>query len=186
MLTGRSRVDELGMLPKQFPELREISLHDGLHGAFKRRYHGTRLRQLLHMAGKLRPACKAMLARNGKLCLSQSALPMGRIGNLQMTSEAIKRALNTMLDFARRIGPVPLAWKRDVQVVKLYKRVDPLARPGAQSFAITGLAELDQLLRPLLILLEVRTRRQRKCIGHTNLLSCSAWLSASVRLKEGS
>ena len=132
-------------------------------------------RQPCQMPGKLRPAREAVFTGEGKLCLGERASAARLIGCVQVLRDSIDRAFDAVTYLGGRVRAVSVAGKRDVKIVQLHERLDPFRHPGAESVSVARHADLEEVLRALFVLLEVGTRRQRKCVRHTNLLSWNAW-----------
>ena len=110
----------------------------------------------------------------------------------------LSRASRSILSTSRSISPSGAAGRHRPRlgrtcftlIVKRRQRLEPLPGPRANGAAVAGLARLEKTLRPVVVLLEVRSGREREGIGatrfHTNLLSRDRPESARVGQKEGS
>src|SRR5262249_37989001 len=92
-----------------------------------------------------------------------------------MLRDSIDCAFDAVADLRGCVRAVPIVRKRDVEIVKSHQRLDPFRHPGVEGITVARLADFDEVLRALLVLIEVGTRRERKCVRHTNLLSLNAW-----------
>ena len=88
---------------------------------------------------------------------------------------SIDCAFDAIADLCRRVRSMPIARKRDVEIIEFNELLDPLPDPGMEKIKVARLADFDEVFSAFLILLEVRARWEGKCIRHTNLLSLNAW-----------
>jgi hypothetical protein len=72
----------------------------------------------------------------------------------------------------------------DLGFLQSREPVDQFGCPGANGARVTGLACTLEIFRELLVLVEVRTRSERKGVRHTNLLSPHAWSPHSSGRKK--
>src|SRR5262249_46018580 len=95
------------------------------------------MRQPFQVPGKLRPAREAVFTGEGKLCLGEGASGVRRLfGCIQMLRDSIDRAFDAVTDLGGRVSGVPGAGERDIEIVELPERLDPLRHPGAESVAV--------------------------------------------------
>jgi hypothetical protein len=91
-------------------------------------------RQSFHMNGKLGPACETVFTGEGKLRLGKGASATRRLtACVQVFGNPINRTIDPVTYLGGRVRAVPVAGERDVEIMELHERLDPLCRPRAES-----------------------------------------------------
>src|SRR6266545_659498 len=175
MIASRALVHELRMFLEELREPRRVAVHDRLGGGLEVRDWRIMPLQGLHVRRELRPAREAVLARDEELRVGQQAL-RGAFARLPRLVPATREPIHFAAERARRDGVL----------AQLCQRFNPPHRPFANGGFGAGFAGMLQIFRELPVVIDAGAWRERYRVRHTNLLSLHAWMSAGVRLKEGS
>jgi hypothetical protein len=106
--------------------------------------------------GEVAPTLEAVRAADEELRVGEREPGLGLLANAPL--DLLDGLLEAVLNEGRNSDPA-----------KASKRLEPFARPVANGVGVGRTGGLDELLRPLPVLREIRPRRQRQGV-HTKLL----------------
>ena len=167
VLARGTSVRELRVLRQQVVERRLVAADDRIRGPFELRDRRVGPPQRFEMPGELRPALEPVAARDEELGIGERV--PGAVITLPepapLPHDAVDIGVDTVADVDRDLGDAS-------EARKLFQ---PAGRPGADCWRVARVASRLELLRKLLVLLEVGSGGERKGVGHTKLLSWHAW-----------